>query len=79
MRLEPTHYIKVWIGTEDGHTHMNSYPRKISYLPTAISFGAYPVALFLIRSKTTQEQEKSIYYPMLPTSMSGTSKPTNNE
>jgi len=74
-RIQPTHYIKVWIGIDDGHTHMNSYPRNIRYLPTAISMGATPIALFLIREKTPQEQANSIYYPtMLPTSMSETSK-----
>ena len=82
MRIEPTHFIEVWkglFGVHDTNLPKDIYFLKHSLRGTRQTQDCSTVALFLIRPKTPQEREKSIYYPMLPTSMSETSKPTNNE
>ena len=63
-RIQPTHFVKVWIGWLDDDTHMNYMPRDIKHLQLSINYGATPVALFLIREKTPQEKANSIYYPL---------------
>lgn len=64
-RIQPTHFIEVWKGYEA--TQMHSEPKnykdidKILYRTTILQMRT--VALFLIRPKTQQEKENSIYYP----------------
>lgn len=72
-RIQATHFIKVY--RFSGELYCSAIPLPIGSLSQSITMGAYPFALFLIRLKTPQEKENSIYYPtMLPTSMSETSK-----
>lgn len=65
-RIQPECFVKVWNGL-DGFTHQDKLPRMIDFLFLSVTCGAKPIALFLVRPKTPQEQANSIYYP----------KPTN--
>jgi len=60
-RIQPTHFIKVY--RFSGELYCSAKPLVISSLFQSITMGGYPVALFLIRLKTPQEKENSIYYP----------------
>lgn len=66
MRIEPTHFIKSWDSALFSYA-VNTSPIKISKLNASLRLSIFlgndVVALFLIRLKTPQEQEKSIYYP----------------
>lgn len=61
MRIEPTHFIKAY--SLYGKPMYSRCVFPITSLFASVAVGAYPVALFLIREKTHQEIEKSIYYP----------------
>lgn len=66
MRIEPTHFIEVW-KWYTGDIGFSETPVEIKYMYHQLRFSKRAdiptVAIFLIRPKTPQEQEKSIYYP----------------
>ena len=61
-RIQPTHFIEVfnWDGKAENNNLLpiSDYQRYVG-----ISSICPTIALFLIRLKTPQEQENSIYYP----------------
>jgi len=64
-RIQPECFIEVW-EWDDGFIDMNKRPVHIDRFDRSLKIGAYlvkTVALFLIRLKTQQEKENSIYYP----------------
>ena len=67
QRIVTTHFIEVW--TNDSFTIQNENCIDICKLEwslklSKLSSNGSTIALFLIREKTPQEKQQSIYYPL---------------